>query len=66
MVTKKTVCRRELPEKGDSDSLQILGRGLGKKEGNALSVDYLSPDQVGFSYPAFIELVRLTLAPINI
>ena len=56
MVTKKTVCRRELPEKGDLDNLQILGRGLGKREGNALSVDYLSPHQVGFSYPAFFEL----------
>ena len=40
VVTTKTVCRRELPEKGDLDSLQILGWEIGRKEGNALSVDY--------------------------
>ena len=57
MVTKKTIYRRVLPEKGDLDSLQIQGRGLGKKEDNALCVGYLSSHQVGFSYPAFFELV---------
>ena len=57
MVTKKTIYRRVLPEKRDLDSLQIQGRGLGKKEDNALCVGYLSSHQVGFSYPAFFELV---------
>ena len=34
------IYRGELPKKGGLDSLQIQGRGLGKKEGNALYVDY--------------------------
>ena len=40
MVTKKTIYRGELTEKKELDSLQIYGRGLGKKEGNALYVNY--------------------------
>ena len=36
----KNSMRRELPEKKDLDSLQIVGWGIGRKEGNALFVDY--------------------------
>ena len=44
MVTKKNIYiyiyRGKLPKKEGLDSLQIQGIGLGKKEDNALYVDY--------------------------